>query len=92
MWQDSVVMSEFRIVLPFTPLLGPLDNFKCILYYGAMELFETGIEDGLEIAERVNAKYKPVFDKFGPAQQAALAWYFLPHKSNKQVLGVTRPR
>lgn len=57
-----------------------------------MRLFDIDIEDGLEIAERVNAKYKPVFDKFPPEQRVALAWYFLPHKSNKQILGVTRPR
>jgi len=57
-----------------------------------MRLFGIDIEEGVEIAERVNAKYKPVFDKFGPEQRAALAWYFLPHKSNKQILCVTRPR
>jgi len=57
-----------------------------------MKLFSIDIEKGFDIVERVNAKYKPAFDKFTPAQQAALAWYFLPHKSNKQILGVTRPR
>jgi len=57
-----------------------------------MRLFGIDIKEGLDIAERVNAKYKPAFDKFPPAQRAALAWYFLPHKSNKQILGVTRPR
>ena len=56
-----------------------------------MRLLGIDIEKGLEIAERVNTKYKPVFDKFPPAQRAALAWYFLPHKSNKQVIDVTRP-
>ncbi len=63
-----------------------------MLYHAVMRLFDIDIEEGLEIAERVNAKYKPVFDKFSPEQRAALAWYFLPHKSNKQVVGVTRPR
>jgi len=57
-----------------------------------MKLFSIDIEKGFDIVERVDAKYKPAFDKFTPAQQAALAWYFLPHKSNKQILGVTRPR
>ena len=57
-----------------------------------MRLFDIDIEEGLEIVERVNTKYKPAFDKFAPEQRAALAWYFLPHKSNKQILGVTRPR
>ncbi|MFA5251527.1 MAG: hypothetical protein WC454_02950, partial [Phycisphaerae bacterium] len=56
-----------------------------------MRLFGIDIEQELEIAERVNTKYKPVFDKFPPAQRAALARYFLPHKSNKQVVDVTRP-
>lgn len=56
-----------------------------------MRLFSIDIEQGLEIAERVNTKYKPAFDKFPPAQRAALAWYFLPHKSSKQVIDVTRP-
>jgi len=57
-----------------------------------MRLFGIDIEEGLQLAERVDTKYKPAFDKFSPAQRAALAWYFLPHKSNKQVIGVTRPR
>jgi DNA repair photolyase len=57
-----------------------------------MKLFGIDIEDGLELAERVNTKYKPVFDKFDPEQRAAVALYFLPHKSQKEILGVTRPR
>jgi DNA repair photolyase len=57
-----------------------------------MKLFDIDLEDGLKLAERVNAKYKPAFDKFPPEQQVALARYFLPHKSSKEVLGVTRPR
>ena len=57
-----------------------------------MRLFNIDTRGGLEIVEKVNIKYKPVFDKFPPDQRAALAWYFLPHKSNKQVIGVTRPR
>ena len=57
-----------------------------------MRLFDIDIEDGLELAERVNTKYKPVFDKLPPPQRAALAWYFLPHRSQKKILGVTRPR
>jgi len=28
-----------------------------------MRLFDLDIEDGLELAERVNTKYKPAFDK-----------------------------
>jgi len=57
-----------------------------------MRLFDIDIGERLAIIERVNAKYKPVFDKFAPAQRAALACYFLPYKSKKQIIGITRPR
>jgi DNA repair photolyase len=50
------------------------------------------IERGLELARRVHQKYRPVFDRLGEPEWAALAWYFLPHRSRKDVLGVTRPR
>ena len=57
-----------------------------------MGFFGADIKNGLELAERVNEKYKPVFDKFSSEQRAAVALYFLPHKSQKAILGVTRPR
>jgi len=57
-----------------------------------MRLFEIDIKESLGIADRIDAKYKPAFDKFAPAERAAVALYFLPHKSQKEVLGVTRPR
>jgi hypothetical protein len=57
-----------------------------------MRLFDIDIEAGTDIVERVDAKYKPVFDKIPPAKRAALARYFLPYKSKKQTIGVTRPR
>jgi DNA repair photolyase len=57
-----------------------------------MRLFDINIEDGSKLAKRVDTKYKPVFDKFPLAQRAAIALYFLPHKSQKEMLGVTRPR
>ena len=57
-----------------------------------MKLFDIDIEKGLEIAEKIDAKYKPVFDNLLPAQRAAVALYFLPHKSQKDILSVTRPR
>ncbi|MBL7107533.1 MAG: hypothetical protein ISS77_08015 [Phycisphaerae bacterium] len=57
-----------------------------------MRLFDIDTKDGLELAAKVDAKYKPVFDKFSPDQRAAIALYFLPHKSQKDILGVTRPR
>ncbi len=52
----------------------------------------TDIERGLELARRVHQKYRPVFDRLGERERAALAWYLLPHRSNKDVVGVTRPR
>jgi DNA repair photolyase len=57
-----------------------------------MELFGLNIEDGLELAGKVDPKYRPVFEVLLPEHRAALAWYFLPHRSSKGVLGVTRPR
>lgn len=61
-------------------------------YHVIMKLFDIDFDYGLELAHRVDIKYKPVFDKYGDKQRAALAYYFLPHKSQKDVLGVNRPR
>ncbi len=47
---------------------------------------------GLSLAGRVHPKYQPVFDRLGEADRAAVALYFLPHGSKKDVLEVTRPR
>lgn len=57
-----------------------------------MELFDIDIEEGLRLAEKVHSKYKPVFDKLPTDQRARIARYFLPHKSQKEILHVTRPR
>ena len=57
-----------------------------------MSLFGVNISGGLALAERVHPKYGPVFDAASEADRAALAMYFLPHRSKKDVLGVTRPR
>ncbi len=57
-----------------------------------MSLFGTDIDGGLTLARRVGQKYRPVFDALNPKDRAALAWYFLPHRSGKPVVGVTRPR
>ena len=59
-----------------------------------MELFDKGIdvEKGLALADRVHPKYKPVFDVIPKRDRAALALYFLPHRSRKESLEVTRPR
>ncbi|MBN2377355.1 MAG: hypothetical protein JXD22_13210 [Sedimentisphaerales bacterium] len=57
-----------------------------------MNLFDTNIDSGLALAQRVEQKYRPVFDALDPPDRSALAWYFLPHRSSKPVVGVTRPR
>ncbi len=57
-----------------------------------MQLFGNDIEGGLELYKKLNPKYVPAFEKFSPENKAALALYFLPHTSKKDVLGVTRPR
>jgi DNA repair photolyase len=49
-------------------------------------------EEALRLAERVDRKFKPVFDKRGVKDRASLAQYFLPHRSSKTLLGPTRPR
>jgi hypothetical protein len=50
------------------------------------------MDKGLSLARRVRPKYSPVFDKLSEANRAAVALYFLPHTSEKDVLEVTRPR
>ena len=57
-----------------------------------MELLGLDIEGGLDLADKVDQKYRPAFDAFGDQDRAALAWYFLPHRSQKNSIGVTRPR
>ncbi len=50
------------------------------------------IEKGMDLAGRVHPKYMPVFENLQEAERAAVALYFLPHKSQKALLEVTRPR
>jgi DNA repair photolyase len=59
-----------------------------------VSLFKIDIDTprGLELAARVHAKYRPVFDSLPQRERAALAFYFLPHESKNEVLNVTRPR
>jgi DNA repair photolyase len=59
---------------------------------GVMNLFPHNMDEGLALAARVDPKYAPAWLGRSPAEQAALATYFLPHHSAKTVLGVTRPR
>jgi DNA repair photolyase len=54
-------------------------------------LLATPVE-ALSLVERINRKYKRVWDQFGRTDQIVLAQYFLPHHSRKPVLGPTRPR
>ena len=46
----------------------------------------------LSLAGRVHPKYQPVFQELDETDRAAVALYFLPHGSKKDVLEVTRPR
>jgi DNA repair photolyase len=40
---------------------------------------------------RIDPKYRPVWEGRSPAEQIALRFYFLPHRSKKPVLAPTRP-
>ncbi|MCJ7543429.1 MAG: hypothetical protein MUP47_02505 [Phycisphaerae bacterium] len=55
-------------------------------------LIAPSIEEGLALAQRVDPKYAPVWQGRPAEEQAALAWYFLPHTSSKAMLAPTRPR
>jgi len=59
-----------------------------------MDLFrgKLDVERGLQLASLVHPKYAPVFDGLPERDRAALAFYFLPHRSKKDILEVTRPR
>ncbi len=48
--------------------------------------------DTESLIRRVHPKFKPAWDRCSPADQRALALYFLPHNSRKDVLEPTRPR
>ena len=48
--------------------------------------------EALSLVEKVDPKYRSVWDSRYQADQVALAQYFLPHRSGKRVLGPTRPR
>ncbi|MEN6407537.1 MAG: hypothetical protein ABFC77_13835 [Thermoguttaceae bacterium] len=53
---------------------------------------QDGMDKGLSLAKRVHPKHQPVFEKLSEGDRAAVALYFLPHSSKKDVLEVTRPR
>jgi DNA repair photolyase len=55
-------------------------------------LSKRDVEKGLLLAQQVHPKYQPVFDGLSDVARAAVALYFLPHDSKKDVLEVTRPR
>ena len=59
-----------------------------------MDLFggDIDVEQALRLASLVHPKYGPVFDDLPDRDRAALAFYFLSHRSKKDVLEVTRPR
>jgi DNA repair photolyase len=45
-----------------------------------------------DLIRRIHPKYKPVWEQLSLKDQIALALYFLPHRSEKPVIGPTRPR
>jgi DNA repair photolyase len=49
-------------------------------------------EEALDLVARLDQKYAPAWDAYTAKERAALAAYFLPHNSQKSVLGPTRPR
>lgn len=49
-------------------------------------------DDVCSVLDRVDQKYKPVWDGCRQEDKIALARYFLPRNSDKPVLGPTRPR
>ncbi|MGB2985775.1 MAG: hypothetical protein WBE26_07810 [Phycisphaerae bacterium] len=51
-----------------------------------------GLEESLNLVERIDAKYGPVWHGRSSAERVALARYFLPHRSRKAVLAPSRPR
>ncbi|MBL7215941.1 MAG: hypothetical protein ISS71_09715 [Phycisphaerae bacterium] len=53
-------------------------------------LFEN--DSGLSLLNRIDPRYRPVWEHKSEKDQQALALYFLPHRSAKPVLGPTRPR
>jgi DNA repair photolyase len=57
-------------------------------------LFDTNVdlERGLALAARVHPKYASAFEGLSARHRAAVALYFLPHRSAKDALEVTRPR
>jgi DNA repair photolyase len=48
--------------------------------------------DAAALVKRVHPKFKPVWEGLSPDARRALALYFLPHNSRKDVLEPTRPR
>jgi len=50
------------------------------------------IPDDEDLVKRVDKKYRAVWDGRSRKERGALALYFLPHNSSKDVLGPTRPR
>ena len=57
-----------------------------------MLLFDNDTGGGIELLKKLNPKYAPAFERYSQEQKASLAWYFLPHSSKKDTIGVTRPR
>jgi hypothetical protein len=49
-------------------------------------------QEALHLVPQIDEKFRPVWEGLTPQHQAALALFFLPHRSSKDVLAPTRPR
>ena len=61
-------------------------------YNKSMDLFGESNSSELGLLERLDPKYRPVFESASATDRVALTRYFLPHRSRKAIVGVTRPR
>jgi DNA repair photolyase len=53
---------------------------------------DTTVQELFSLVERVHPDYRPVWEGRPAEEQAALAAYFLPRRSTKELVGPTRPR
>jgi len=57
-----------------------------------MKLSVLSNDEALQAVPRIDEKFRPVWEGLSPQRQIALALYFLPHRSSRDVLTPTRPR
>jgi hypothetical protein len=57
-----------------------------------MKLRVLSYDEVLQSVPKIDEKFRPVWEGLSPQHQIALALYFLPHRSGRDVLTPTRPR